>query len=326
MRASCASKEYIHSCRIRVNPAPLNPCTTIHGRPIPPGYTSVTVEQIVGNNEDLELDFVGGDGEKTLGDALHGVVLWRKADIKLTASTTAPVQTDRPSPRSPSPPSPQPPPSPPSPPAQRATSTPTPPTLEKGKKKTASLPAARPSKKKQKTVERQLTYEKTAEELEEETARYIKEQLKPKVPPPREKVPLELGKKLLANLDNPPKPKSLPSDYDRTLTKAHKVRNLKKKCGKTIPQLGTQQKGLEPLRVPGLPLLHPTDVQLQADLQAAIFLSETRLTLEEATGQVEVEIPVAPVLTPFQHGKPFVTEEEQKSLGTQIFNLHRWYL
>ena len=70
---------------------PLNPCTTIHGRPIPPGYTSVSVEQIVGNNEDPELDFVGGDGEMTLGDALHGVVLWCKADIKLTASTTAPM-------------------------------------------------------------------------------------------------------------------------------------------------------------------------------------------------------------------------------------------
>src|SRR6185437_11329066 len=98
-------------------------------------------------------------------------------------------------------------PSPPSPPAQRATSTPAPPAPEKGKKKTASLPLPGPSKKKQKTVERQLNYEKTAEELDEETARYIKEQLKPKVPPPREKVPLELGKKLLANLDNPPKPK-----------------------------------------------------------------------------------------------------------------------
>ena len=134
----------------------------------------LAVEQIVGNNKDLELDFIGGDGEKTLGDALHGVVLWRKADIKLTASTTAPVQTDRPSPRPPSPPSPQPPPSPPSPSRQRATSTPTPLAPEKGKKKTSSLPAAGPSKKKQKTVERQLTYEKTAEELEEETARYIK--------------------------------------------------------------------------------------------------------------------------------------------------------
>ncbi|KAG2561329.1 hypothetical protein PVAP13_8KG153904 [Panicum virgatum] len=225
-----------------------------YGRPIPPGYTSVTVKQIIGNNEDLELDFVGGDGEKTLGDALHGVILWRKADIKLIASTTAPVQTDRPSPSLPSP---EPAPSPPSPPAQRAT---------------------------------------------------------------------KLGKKLLASLNNPPPPKNLPSDYERTLTKAHKVRNVKKKCGKTIPQLGTQQKELEPLWVTGFPLLHPTDVQLQADLQVAIFLSETGLTLEEAAGQVEAEIPVAPVLTPFQHGKPFVTEEEEKSLGTQMFNLHRWYL
>ena len=119
---------------------PLSPSTTIHERPIPPGYAFTTVEHIVGNNEDLELNFIGGDREKTLGDALHGVVLWRKADIKLTASTTAPVQTDRPSPRSPSPPSPQPPPSPPSPPAQRATSTPTPPDPEKRKEKDSIRP------------------------------------------------------------------------------------------------------------------------------------------------------------------------------------------
>ena len=62
--------------------------------------------------------------------------------------------------------------------------------------------------------------------------------------------------------------------------------------------------------MPRLPVLHPTDVQLQADLQAAIFLSEIGLTLEQATGQDEAaEISVAPVLTPFEHGKPFVTEE-----------------
>ena len=160
-------------------------------------------------------------------------------------------------------------------------------------------------------VERKLTYEKTAE-LEEETSQYIKEQLKPKVPLPREKVPLELGKKLLANLDNPPKPKSLPLDYDRTLTKVHKVRN-QKKCGKTIFQLGTQQKELEPLRVPKLQVLH------EADLQAAQFLAELGLTLEQETGQEE-DIPVAPVVAPFEHGKPFVTEEQEMSLGTQMFN------
>ena len=49
----------------------MNPSSTIHGMPIPPGYASVTVEQIVELthiNENLELDFIRGDGEKTLGD------------------------------------------------------------------------------------------------------------------------------------------------------------------------------------------------------------------------------------------------------------------
>ena len=41
---------------------------------------------------------------------------------------------------------------------------------------------------------------------------------------------------------------------------------------------------------------------------------------------MEAEIHVAPVLTPFEHGKPFVTEEQELNLGTQMFNLHRWYL
>ena len=102
---------------------------------MPSGYTSVIVEQIVGtsgDNDNLELDFVGGDGEKTLGDTLHGIVLWRMADIKLIGNTAAPVDP-------PSPPhydnddrdsSPQPP-SPPSPPGQRASSTPTPPAQKK---------------------------------------------------------------------------------------------------------------------------------------------------------------------------------------------------
>ena len=77
----------------------VNPSSTIHGKPMPSGYTSVIVEQIVGtsgDNDNLELDFVGGDGEKTLGDALHGIVLWRMADIKLIGNTAAPV--DPPSP------------------------------------------------------------------------------------------------------------------------------------------------------------------------------------------------------------------------------------
>ena len=81
----------------------MNPASTIHGMPIPPSYASVTVEQIVEPthiNENLELDFIRGDGEKTLGDALHGIVLWHKVDIKLTANNKAPVD---PPPSAPSP-------------------------------------------------------------------------------------------------------------------------------------------------------------------------------------------------------------------------------
>ena len=50
-----------------VSALPVNPASTIHGMPIPPGYASVIVKQIVEPthmNENLELDFVGGDGRR----------------------------------------------------------------------------------------------------------------------------------------------------------------------------------------------------------------------------------------------------------------------
>jgi hypothetical protein len=49
---------------------------------IPPGYTSVCVEEIFHPQfEDLELDILGGDGERTLKDAVHGIILWPKCYI-----------------------------------------------------------------------------------------------------------------------------------------------------------------------------------------------------------------------------------------------------
>ena len=45
-----------------------------------------------GENEKLKLDIVGEDREKTLGEALHGVILWCKAHIKLIGNTAAPVR------------------------------------------------------------------------------------------------------------------------------------------------------------------------------------------------------------------------------------------
>ena len=90
-----------------------------------------------------------------MGDALHGIVLWRKADIKLIANNKAPVELP---PSAPSPldygnidrdPTPS--------PEQTAGSTPTPPTPKgKGKKKTASLPLPGPTNKKQKRVEKKI--------------------------------------------------------------------------------------------------------------------------------------------------------------------------
>ena len=153
----------------------------------------------------------------------------------------------------------------------------------------------------------------TDEERREELAQYVKEQLKPKVPEKRVPVDPEVAAKVLANLSNPPPPKILSSDYDWTLIKAHRQRN--KKCGKTIPQLGTQQKELEPLQVPTMPNIHVVE-----------FLAETGLMLAQATGAME-DNPVAPIVAvPYEHGKPFVTDEEEMSLGTLMYNLHKWYL
>jgi hypothetical protein len=55
------------------------PGQTSHDMPIPPSYASVSVEKICQPDfEELELDIPGGDGEKTLKDALHGIILWPK--------------------------------------------------------------------------------------------------------------------------------------------------------------------------------------------------------------------------------------------------------
>jgi hypothetical protein len=50
-----------------------------HGMLIPHSYASVSVEEICQSQfEDLELDILGGDGERKLKDAVHGIILWPK--------------------------------------------------------------------------------------------------------------------------------------------------------------------------------------------------------------------------------------------------------
>jgi len=63
----------------------------------------------------------------------------------------------------------------------------------------------------------------------------------------------------------------------------------------------------------------------QPNEQEAEFLCETVFTLQQAARTAD--IPIAKVVAhPFKLGKPLVTEEEEINLGTQMFNLHRWYM
>jgi hypothetical protein len=56
------------------------------------------------------------------------------------------------------------------------------------------------------------------------------------------------------------------------------------------------------------------------------FLEETGFTIEQATGQDD-EIPIAFIAAhPYEHGRPFVTDEEFINLPTQIHAFHKLYM
>jgi hypothetical protein len=56
------------------------PGQTSHNMLIPHSYASVSVEEIC-LPQDLELDMPKSDGERTLKDAVHGIILWPKRYI-----------------------------------------------------------------------------------------------------------------------------------------------------------------------------------------------------------------------------------------------------
>ena len=66
------------------------PGVTFHGRPIPAGYARVGVDEIVKGYEELELDIAAAEGEMTLGEVFHGIILWRKELIVFPESTHRP--------------------------------------------------------------------------------------------------------------------------------------------------------------------------------------------------------------------------------------------
>jgi hypothetical protein len=54
---------------------------TSHGNPIPPGYYSIGVDRVINDYKKVALDFLGGDGEKTLGQVEHSCIVRRKRYI-----------------------------------------------------------------------------------------------------------------------------------------------------------------------------------------------------------------------------------------------------
>ena len=73
-----------------VNPVDPSRTPRIHGQPIPTGYASVSVDRVTRGFSDVALDFPGGDGEKTLGEAEHSFILWHKRYIIIPGASPPP--------------------------------------------------------------------------------------------------------------------------------------------------------------------------------------------------------------------------------------------
>ena len=70
-----------------VSPVVPEKTPTSHGNPIPPSYYSVSMDRVIKEYREVPLDFLGGDGEKTLGQVEHSSVLWRKRYIIIPGAT-----------------------------------------------------------------------------------------------------------------------------------------------------------------------------------------------------------------------------------------------
>lgn len=219
------------------------PGRTSHGMKILPRYASVSVEQIcLPKFEDLELEIPGGDGEKTLKDALHGIILWPKRYIIIPENEPSIPPNDPPRPPPPSSPGPS------SPPARSPSpqlpfnsggasdddDLPSPKQAPKRSRSKSSkaMPPPKLNKpaenvKKAQPVKRKLPYEMTIEENEAECQRQVHDWLdktrdafKQRQREENEKVdPAKLSffKKMK---EQTKKQVLLKTDYDRSLTKS----------------------------------------------------------------------------------------------------------
>ena len=291
---------------------PNAPEATIHGNPIPPGYARVGVDEVLSGYDSLELDFPGGQGEQTLGEAIRGLIVWRKECIVFPNSV----------PRPPTPP--------PSPPRQPTpTHLETEPSASTRYRSPPREPTPKwkraPKKKPEPPAKKKLAYEMTEEENKWVVDAQVKAHFAPKPPPtPKEKI----FEKVIPHFVDLAKPamKKRRSNYERSISKSYYQQKNQQssltgsnKSRKTVPQLEEQEvQSIPPLKV-------STDKAVtDADREMA---REMGITVEQLLGIEEV-----PTMDPkelawkYVPGNPLVRPEEVPLVPTQMYKLHEWYL
>ncbi|WVZ85324.1 LOW QUALITY PROTEIN: hypothetical protein U9M48_032266, partial [Paspalum notatum var. saurae] len=201
---------------------PVVPGQKFHCSDIPPGYSTVIVDQVVSSYEDLELQQKRSNRERTLKEVVHGRILWLKAYIKLvpenrdggttttqsTATAGGGSPTDSAQHRSPN----NDPPPRPNPPLPKSHTndpppSPSPTKNSKSSKKTCSKT----------TIKR--PYDQTAEETHEVVRRQVEAHFAPKLPPKQQEIDPKAKKHFIQSCMEPSK-KPMMSDYERQLSKA----------------------------------------------------------------------------------------------------------
>ncbi|KAJ1277649.1 hypothetical protein BS78_04G019600 [Paspalum vaginatum] len=162
---------------------PVLPGQKYHCSDIPPGYSTVSMEQVVSIYEDLELEHKGGDGERTLKEVVHEMILWSPNNNSSPQSPKSPTK----------------------PPTHRS------PRPRKSSKSS--------QKKTSESARKKFAYEQTQEETEKAVKSYVREQLAPKPPEKRLKIDPKANHHFIKSMKPPTKP-VVPSDYERQLRKA----------------------------------------------------------------------------------------------------------